>query len=73
MKTLLILALTALVGACSNPNAFIYNSAQENAKNNCEQHVDSQSKDCEKDFNLSYEEYQRERQALLKGQEENEK
>lgn len=54
------LMIVALLSACSNEG--VYQSLQDNEKKRCEQSPGSIKKDCETD--MSYEDYQRERDQL---------
>ncbi len=67
MRTLLALIIIFLT-ACSaaNTKQFIYDSAQHNAMKDCEQHVDSHSRDCREEYSETFEEYKEAREELLK-------
>ncbi|MCQ3829098.1 hypothetical protein HXX02_06550 [Microbulbifer elongatus] len=56
-----------LVSACSNQQ--IYEGIQQNRLQNCEKYPDAQYAECLARHQKDYEEYERERQALLKGTE----
>ncbi|SMF46976.1 hypothetical protein SAMN02745866_03014 [Alteromonadaceae bacterium Bs31] len=63
--------LTALLplivlSACSSVEENLYNAAQLNSLNNCEQHVDSHAKDCREEHKQSFDDYTKQREDLLK-------
>jgi len=64
LKGFLLLIIFTLFG-CGSMNSVIYEAGRADAIRDCEEHVDSHSRDCRTEHDKSYEEYKREREALL--------
>lgn len=71
IQTLLIcglIAMSTLLCACSNRQ--IYDAAQNNRRQECDKLPDSAQRDaCLEQYSQSYDDYQREREEILKRQE----
>lgn len=63
MKTLGIVVLASLLVACTHEQ--IYNNVQQNQQLECSKLPQVQYEDCMKGVDKSYQDYQRERQAIL--------
>ncbi|MFK8047283.1 MAG: hypothetical protein AB8B81_02495 [Halioglobus sp.] len=66
MKALLLICIPIFLSACSNKQ--IYDNIQDNQRLECSKLPQQQYEDCMKDYDTSYEEYQRDRQDLEKEQ-----
>jgi hypothetical protein len=60
----LVIVGATLLSACSN--RALYETAQNNRRNACLKELPAQAQKCLETVSKSYEEYERERQALLK-------
>lgn len=61
MRVLVLPVIAFLLTACSNQQ--IYNAVQENRRAECGKPPQSQYEECLRDYDTSYDEYERERQA----------
>ncbi|MBU2069954.1 MAG: hypothetical protein KKE08_18905 [Gammaproteobacteria bacterium] len=71
MKTTLTLCLLLCLTACSNKA--VYQDLQRNKRNECLQAPPAEYDRCMRSMDMSYEEYERQRQQALKGETHNSK
>ena len=64
LLALLTAALLSALSACTNRQ--IYNAIQQNRLNECEKMVDAQREQCVAQYQKNYDDYEREREEILK-------
>lgn len=64
MKYILVAALLASVAACSNEQ--VYSAVQQNRQLECSKLPQPEYEECMRETGMSYDEYERKRQELLK-------
>lgn len=64
LKTVCLLSLSAILGACTQQD--VYEISQENRRKACEKEPPAMQDQCREQHSQSFNDYQREREELLK-------